>query len=63
MHNSFVKVIDNIKIGSHSIKSLEIDFEIIDTKGEINGLLGLDILMRAGANIDLKNLVLKLSDE
>lgn len=63
LHNSFVKVIDNIKIDSYNIKNLEIDFGIIDTKGEINGLLGLDILMKAGANIDLKNLVLKLNDE
>jgi predicted aspartyl protease len=32
LHNSFVKVIDNIKVGSHSIKNLEIDFGIIDTR-------------------------------
>lgn len=63
LHNSFAKVINNVKIDSYNIKDLEIDFGIIDTKGEINGLLGLDILMKAGADIDLKNLVLKLNDE
>ena len=36
------------------------DFGIIDTKGEINGLLGLDILIEIGAIIDLKNLIIKV---
>ncbi|AKL96983.1 transferase [Clostridium aceticum] len=32
----------------------KVDFGIIDPVGEINGLLGLDILIAMGATIDLK---------
>lgn len=37
------------------------DFGIIDSKGKINGLIGLDILIESGAIIDLKNFSLHLS--
>ncbi|WP_244834708.1 retropepsin-like aspartic protease [Clostridium sp. BJN0001] len=60
MHNSFVKKIDNIKLESSIIKDLEIDFGIIDSRGEINGLLGLDILMKLGAIINLKELSINI---
>lgn len=39
---------------------MNIDFGIIDVRGEINGLLGLDILIEIGAIIDLKNLIIKV---
>lgn len=55
-HNAFIKTIDEIKVGIQSSRDIEIDFGLIDTNGEINGLLGLDILMNLGAVIDLKNL-------
>jgi hypothetical protein len=60
-HNAFIKVMDKISLGSNSIKMIEIDFGLIDNSGEINGLLGLDILMKIGAVIDLKNLVLSFN--
>lgn len=60
MHNSFVKKIDNVKLESSIIKDVEIDFGIIDSKGEINGLLGLDILMKLGAIINLKELTINI---
>ena len=34
------------------------DFGVIDPKSEINGLLGLDLLMSVGAVINLKDLTL-----
>jgi predicted aspartyl protease len=55
-HNAFIKTLDEIKLGTESSKNIEIDFGLIDTNGEINGLLGLDILMNLGVVIDLKNL-------
>lgn len=36
--------------------AIEIDFGLIDQSGEINGLIGLDILMEVGAIIDLNEL-------
>lgn len=60
VHNSFVKSINEIKIGSYSIGNIEMDFGMIDTNGEINGLLGLDLLIEAGAVIDLKKLTLRI---
>ena len=32
----------------------KLDFGIIDPKGEINGLLGLDVLIKLGVLIDLE---------
>lgn len=55
-HNAFIKTLDEIKLGTESSKNIEIDFGLIDTNGEINGLLGLDILMNLGVVIDLRNL-------
>jgi len=55
-HNAFIKTLDEIKLGNESSKNIQIDFGLIDTNGEINGLLGLDILMNLGVVIDLKNL-------
>jgi len=60
-HNAFIKQISEIKLGSKSIKDVEVDFGIIDTRGEINGLIGLDILMEVGAVIDLKNLTIDIN--
>ncbi len=45
IHTSFVKTIDSIYIENKALEKFDIDFGIIDPKGEINGLLGLDILM------------------
>lgn len=35
-------------------------FWVIDENGNINGLIGLDVLLELGVSIDLKNLKLKL---
>lgn len=55
VHNSFEKAIDMIKIENQKINNIKLDFGIIDPNGDINGLLGLDVLMKLGAIIDLKN--------
>jgi len=61
LHNAFVKQIDELKIGDFKLDNIKMDFGIIDSKGEINGLIGLDILIESGAIIDLKNFLLHLS--
>lgn len=59
-HNAFVKNIDEIRLEDKSLESISMDFGIIDTRGKINWLLGLDILLEIGAIIDLRNLIIKV---
>lgn len=58
LHNFFSKNVDQINFGRVKLDYVKMDFGIIDPKGNINGLLGLDLLMKTGAVIDLKNLSL-----
>jgi len=37
------------------------DFGVIDPRGRINGLLGLDLLMKIGAIIDLKEMSIEVN--
>ena len=60
LHNFFSKNIKKIKLGEVSLEEVKMDFGVIDPKGYINGLLGLDLLMKLGAVIDLKKLLLTL---
>ncbi|HVJ48950.1 retropepsin-like aspartic protease [Desulfitobacterium sp.] len=58
LHNFFSKDIDEIKLGHILLDKPKMDFGVIDSKGDINGLLGLDLLMKIGAVIDLNRLTL-----
>lgn len=60
LHNFFCKNVGKVKLGEVSLEEVKIDFGVIDPKGTINGLLGLDLLMKLGAVIDLKRLSLTL---
>lgn len=59
-HSAFIKNIDEIKVGSKSIHNIDIDFGLIDQYGEINGLIGLDVLIKLGAIIDLGKLIIDM---
>lgn len=59
-HYAYRKKIDSISICGMYLKDIEIDFGVIDENGNINGLIGLDVLLELGVSIDLKNLKLKL---
>lgn len=61
LHNFFSKNVKRVKLGEDSLEDVKIDFGVIDPKGTINGLLGLDLLMKLGAVIDLKRLSLTLN--
>lgn len=60
IHNYYTKKIDEVNIESVKLQQVKVNFGIIDVKGEINGLLGLDILLKTNAIIDLKQLSLKM---
>ena len=50
--HSFVKTIDEIKVGNFKLKECSVDFAMIPYD-DVNGLLGLDILIEGGFMIDL----------
>jgi hypothetical protein len=56
LHTCFSKIVDSIEIDNKIIEGIKLDFGAIDPHGTINGLLGLDILFRLEAHIDLKKL-------
>lgn len=58
LHSFFSKNVDEITLGHIILNETKMDFGVIDPKGDINGLLGLDLLMKLGAVIDLKRLSL-----
>ena len=61
LHNFFSKRVDEVLLGNNIMKEVKVDFGVIDPKGNINGLLGLDILMAVDAVIDLKDLTLSVN--
>lgn len=60
LHNFFSKEVDEICVGQVKLEKTKLDFGVIDPKGYINGLLGLDLLMKLGVIIDLKKLTLRI---
>ena len=54
--HAFEKTLDSVQIGEIVVSSYEMHFGSIDPYGKINGLLGLDLLIKAGIVIDLRNL-------
>lgn len=63
LHNFFSKKVDSIQIGNAKIKDVKMDFGVIDPSGEVNGLLGLDLLIELEADINLKNYTLMFGKE
>lgn len=60
LHNFFTKNVVKVKLGEVSLEEVKMDFGVIDPQGYINGLLGLDLLMKLGAVIDLRRLSITL---
>lgn len=58
--NFFSKQVEGVNLGSMKLSKVKLDFGVIDPQGYINGLLGLDILMKLNAVIDLKKLTITL---
>ena len=57
----FCRQVNEIKIGKFVFTDLEIDFGDIDPMGEIQGLIGLDVLksMRAVIDVEIPQLLCK----
>lgn len=54
LHNFFSKQVQKVKFGELELDDIKVVFGVIDPKGQINGLLGLDLLIRYGITINLK---------
>lgn len=59
-HYAYRKKIDSLSIVIKDLKNIEVDFGVIDEEGTINGLLGLDVLIKFGVNINLNKLMLEI---
>ncbi|NLC44187.1 MAG: aspartyl protease [Clostridiales bacterium] len=57
--HAFVKKIDKVLVGDYFAEEIALEFTVIQYE-DINGLLGLDLLMDAGFNINLKDLKMDL---
>jgi len=57
----FSRQVDAISIAGHDVSSLEIEFGGLDYGFKMNGILGLDVLLRASAVLDLKSLTIECS--
>lgn len=53
--SAFKKRIDSIMIGDVCLKDIVIDFGVIDPQERVNGLIGMDILSKIKAVIDIDN--------
>jgi predicted aspartyl protease len=58
---AFRKSVDSIQIGDYIIENIAVDFNDFGYE-DINGLLGLDLLMQAGFTIDLLQLEMNRKD-
>jgi Retroviral aspartyl protease. len=56
--HAFIKTVESIEIGDYWLKNVELDFTSFKYHN-INGLLGLDVLMKGNFTIDLSKLELK----
>jgi predicted aspartyl protease len=58
--HAFRKRVDQIQVGEFIVNDVELDFNDFGYD-DINGLLGLDLLMKAGYMIDLSHLQMNIS--
>ncbi len=57
----FTRKIDELKVGTFSIKKFEIEIGGMDYGFDIQGILGVDFLISAGAKIDLEKLEIEFA--
>jgi len=53
---AFRKNVDEVRFGAKAIKDYSLDFGYLDARYGINGLIGLDLLLKVKALIDLDSL-------
>lgn len=57
----FTRTVDELKVGTYSVKQFEIEIGGMDYGFDIQGILGMDFLTSAGAKIDLASLEIEFT--
>ena len=57
----FSRQVDYLWVGDRALKGFEVEIGGMDYGFEINGILGMDFLTRAGAVLDLGNLIIEFT--
>lgn len=57
----FTRTVDELKVGTFSVKQFEIEIGGMDYGFDIQGILGMDFLTTAGAKINLEELEIEFS--
>lgn len=60
IHHYFSKTIHEVSLDTISVQDVKLNFGVIDIKRQINGLLGLDLLMKMNSVIDLRSLTIQV---
>ena len=58
----FMRNLDSLHVGGKTIEYFSVDVGGMDYACDINGILGMDFLLRAGALIDLRALTLQFAE-
>lgn len=55
----FMRTLDSLKVGDTSMRDFQVDVGGMDYARDINGILGMNFLLGAGAMIDLQELMIE----
>jgi len=58
----FIRAIEQLKVGKFALSNFEVEIGGMDYGFDIRGILGMDFLTAAGAQIDLKNLTIEFQN-
>jgi len=58
----FTRLVDRVQVGCRAVEQFEVEIGGMDYGFEIDGILGMDFLMRTGAIINLHRLQLEFPD-
>jgi hypothetical protein len=58
----FIRRVDYLQVGERSLSDFEIEVGGMDYGFEINGILGMDFLLQAGAIINLRDMRIGFAD-
>lgn len=59
----FIRQVDHMRVGDYALEGFEIDVGSMDYGFAINGLLGMNFLLRSGAVIDLRARTIAFADQ
>ena len=58
----FSRIVDSVEIGGHSIVGFKIEVGAMDYGFDINGIIGMDLLTRLGAILNLREMTIEFAN-